>query len=86
MSAQTRKLEIIERVLHLEDDESLSAVEKVLEMRQTAILGEDEVPMMPARTSQEIAALLTQARADVQAGRTLTSDELRTRAKQWRAA
>ena len=86
MSAQTRKLEIIERVLHLEDDALLAAVEEALEMRPVAIPGEDEIPAMPARTSQEIADRLTQARVDVRAGRTLTSQELRERAKQWRAA
>ncbi len=86
MNAQTRKLEIIERVLHLESEEALALVEQALEMAEASIPGEDEIPAMPTRSKQEIAARLEQARADVQAGRTLTHEELVARTQQWRTA
>lgn len=86
MSAQTRKLEIIERVLHLEGEESLALVEQALEMLQTNIPGEEDIPIMPTRSKEEIARRLTQSLADMQAGHGITSEEMRARAQQWRGA
>lgn len=86
MNKQARKLEIIERVLHLESDEALATVEQVLEMLEISIPGEGEIPIMPLRSKQEIAARLEQARADVQTGQTLTHEELVARTQQWHRA
>lgn len=86
MDTKTRRLDIIERVLHLDDDTGLSMIEQVLEMLETAIPGEDDIPPMPPRSAAELAADLEEARADIKAGRTFTQAEVLTLTQQWRAA
>ena len=50
---QTRKLHIIEEVLHLESDEGLAQLEELLvSLRITT--ADDEFPLMPRRTAAEI--------------------------------
>ena len=82
----TRKLELIERLLHLQHDEAISRVEEVMAEVERPIAGEADVPAMPTRSQEELAAGLENARADVRAGRTLTHEEMMARAQQWKAA
>ena len=86
MNTQTRKLEIIEQVLHLDSDEALAVVEQALKMLQASIPDEDDIPAMPPRSKQEIADRLAQALADVRAGRTFTTEEVLARIQQQRVA
>ncbi|WP_035562737.1 hypothetical protein [Hymenobacter sp. IS2118] len=86
MNTQTRKLEIIEQVLHLESEEALAIIEQALEMLQTSIPSEDDIPAMPLRSKQEITDRLAQAEDDVRAGRTFTTQEVLARIEQQRGA
>jgi len=86
MTTQARKLEIIEQVLHLDSDEALALLEQALKTLAGSIPGEEDIPAMPPRGPEELAARLDQARADIKAGRTFSSEEMIARAQQWRAA
>jgi hypothetical protein len=84
MSTKERKLEIIERVLHLSLDEELDVVESALETLAVSIPGEEDVPPMPARSAAELTARLAEARADIKAGRTFSHEEVIAMAQKWR--
>lgn len=81
MTTQTRKLEIIERVINLHSEEALALLEEALSAFEPALPGEQDIPAMPPRSKAEVATRLSEARAQGKAGQTLTSDEVLSRSQ-----
>ena len=72
---QTRKLNIIEEVLHLESDEGLAQLEQLLAaLRITP--AEDEFPLMPHRSAAEIKARYEQSLRELEAGEGLDHEQV----------
>lgn len=84
MDTKTRKLEIIERVIHLDDETDLSMIEQVLEMLETAIPGEDDIPPMPPRSAAEIKARYAQSLREVGESQGHSQEEIVALTQQWR--
>nr|GFD50359.1 hypothetical protein [Tanacetum cinerariifolium] len=61
MSTKERKLEIIERVLHLSLEEELDVVEYALETLAAHSAPDDYTPIMPERSAEELRARFNQA-------------------------
>lgn len=86
ITTQTRKLDIIERIINLNNEEALAVLEEVLAAFGLALPGEEAIPPMPPRSKAEITARLAEARAQAKAGQTFTSNEVLARVQQQRAA
>lgn len=67
LDQKTRKLQIIEEVLHLENDQDLAQLESVLNALRIT-LADDEFPLMPRRNAAEIKARYEQSLRELDAG------------------
>ena len=86
IDAQAKKLEIIERVLHLDSEEDLLMVDDLLDALNAQDAGFDDIPSMPPITATEMIAGIREAEADIKAGRVYTHEEAKAIAQQWRQA
>lgn len=89
MDLQTQKLSLIEEVLHLESSEQLHQLSDFLRMlkEQPADLGLaelDDLPVMPARSAEEIRARYEQSLRELKEGQGYSHEEVVALTQQWR--
>jgi len=77
MSTKERKLEIIERVLHLSLDEELDVVEYALETLATHSAPDDYTPIMPTRSAEELRARFNQAMRESEEGKGIPHERVK---------
>ena len=85
LDQKTRKLKIIEEVLHLENDQDLEQLETVLNALKI-ILSDDEIPAMPTQNPAQITADFEQALLEARSGDVYTHEQVVAMAQQRRAA
>jgi hypothetical protein len=85
LDQKSRKLNIIEEVLHLQSDEQLAQLEELLvSLRITT--ADEEIPAMPAQSQADIKADFEQALREISSGDSYSHEEIVAMAQQWRAA
>ena len=85
LDQKTRKLKIIEEVLHLESDQGLEQLESVLDALKITLTDEG-IPAMPTQTPAQINADFEQALLEARDGDVYTHEQVVAMAQRRRAA
>ncbi len=83
MDLQTQKLNLIEEVLHIENSALLSQLSHFVELLKHQ-LPEDDLPVMPFRSAEEIKARYEQSLRELESGATYSQEEVVAMTQKWR--
>lgn len=81
MSTKERKLEIIERVLHLSSEEELDVVEYALGTLAAHVADDDYTPILPQRSAEELRARFDQALRESEEGQGIPHERVKAMLK-----
>lgn len=79
MDLESRKIEFVQEFLRLQNEEIISALEKLLRQRKVELIEQNQRPM----TMEEYNAEMDQAESESKDGRMIDINELKSKIRKW---